>query len=393
MTKVNKENWEYKKLGEICESIFSGGTPSRSIFSYWNGNIPWAKICDLRFMYLDKCEEFISKEGLANSSAKIFTKGTILYSIFATIGSSSIVNIDASCNLAIAGIKLKSGLNTQFYFYVLKHLKSHFESISKGVAQKNINLSILKNQVVPVPPIEEQNRISSQFEEIDNLITLKQEQLKEFDALEQSVFYKMFGDLVYNDKNWDISDIGSICLSIIRGPFGSALKKEFFVPKGEHTYKVYEQKNAIQCNELIGTYYIDQSRYKNLERFTVLPGDIIMSCAGTIGKLFLIPVLAERGIINQALIRFRLDHNRINEMFFLFLMGRVQNDFDVKGCGLKNLGSVKDLKKMTFGLPPLSLQQSFAQKIEVIEKQKEVVKNEIAQLQALLDSEMDKYFG
>lgn len=74
-------------------------------------------------------------------------------------------------------------------------------------------------------------------------------------------------------------------------------------------------------------------------------------------------------------------------------MGRVQNDFDVKGCGLKNLGSVKDLKKMTFGLPPLSLQQSFAQKIEVIEKQKEVVKNEIAQLQALLDSEMDKYFG
>ena len=344
-------------------------------------------------MYLDKCEEFISKEGLANSSAKIFTKGTILYSIFATIGSSSILNIDASCNQAIAGIKLKSGLNTQFYFYVLKHLKSHFESISKGVAQKNINLSILKNQVVPVPPIEEQNRISSQFEEIDNLITIKQKQLKEFDSLEQSVFYKMFGDLVYNDKNWDISDIGSICLSIIRGPFGSALKKEFFVPKGEHTYKVYEQKNAIQCNELIGTYYIDQSRYKNLERFTVLPGDIIMSCAGTIGKLFLIPVLAERGIINQALIRFRLDHNRINEMFFLFLMGRVQNDFDVKGCGLKNLGSVKDLKKMTFGLPPLSLQQSFAQKIEVIEKQKEVVKNEIAQLQALLDSEMDKYFG
>lgn len=297
MTKVNKENWEYKKLGEICESIFSGGTPSRSIFSYWNGNIPWAKICDLRFMYLDKCEEFISKEGLANSSAKIFTKGTILYSIFATIGSSSILNIDASCNQAIAGIKLKSGLNTQFYFYVLKHLKSHFESISKGVAQKNINLSILKNQVVPVPPIEEQNRISSQFEEIDNLITIKQKQLKEFDSLEQSVFYKMFGDLVYNDKNWDISDIGSICLSIIRGPFGSALKKEFFVPKGEHTYKVYEQKNAIQCNELIGTYYIDQSRYKNLERFTVLPGDIIMSCAGTIGKLFLIPVLAERGII------------------------------------------------------------------------------------------------
>lgn len=374
MMKINKENWEFKSFLSCIEKVPKPKQLTTSDYKK-SGAIPIVSQ-DAKLI-----TGYTNHEELKNK----FDKPVIVFGDHTRV----LKYIDFDFVVGADGVKIiipKGNLLTKFLYYFLVWHKIP----NLGYAR---HFKLLKDIMIPIPPINTQNYFISLFDKYQDLIFLKQKQLKEFDALEQSVFYKMFGDLVYNDKNWDISDIGSICLSIIRGPFGSALKKEFFVPKGEHTYKVYEQKNAIQCNELIGTYYIDQSRYKNLERFTVLPGDIIMSCAGTIGKLFLIPVLAERGIINQALIRFRLDHNRINEMFFLFLMGRVQNDFDVKGCGLKNLGSVKDLKKMTFGLPPLSLQQSFAQKIEVIEKQKEVVKNEIAQLQALLDSEMDKYFG
>lgn len=378
MTKVNKENWEYKMLGEICESIFSGGTPSRSIFSYWNGNIPWAKICDLRFMYLDKCEEFISKEGLANSSAKIFTKGTILYSIFATIGSSSILNIDASCNQAIAGIKLKSGLNTQFYFYVLKHLKSHFESISKGVAQKNINLSILKNQVVPVPHIEEQNRISSQFEEIDNLITLKQEQLKEFDALEQSVFYKMFGDL-YSEMKWKTS----LLKDVITLRNGRAYKQEELLPSGK--YKVLRVGNFFSNNKF---YYSDleleDNKYCN-------PGDLLYTWSASFGARIW---SGERCIYHYHIWRVDFDENIFNKIFLLYMLNNLTDLFKERlhGVGMMHL-TKQMMEEKIIPLPPLSLQQSFAQKIETIEKQKTVVQDEITQLQALLDSEMDKYFG
>lgn len=374
MMKINKENWEFKSFLSCIEKVPKPKQLTTSDYKK-SGAIPIVSQ-DAKLI-----TGYTNHEELKNK----FDKPVIVFGDHTRV----LKYIDFDFVVGADGVKIiipKGNLLTKFLYYFLVWHKIP----NLGYAR---HFKLLKDIMIPIPPINTQNYFISLFDKYQDLIFLKQKQLKEFDSLEQSVFYKMFGDLVYNDKNWDISDIGSICLSIIRGPFGSALKKEFFVPKGEHTYKVYEQKNAIQCNELIGTYYIDQSRYKNLERFTVLPGDIIMSCAGTIGKLFLIPVLAERGIINQALIRFRLDHNRINEMFFLFLMGRVQNDFDVKGCGLKNLGSVKDLKKMTFGLPPLSLQQSFAQKIEVIEKQKEVVKNEIAQLQALLDSEMDKYFG
>lgn len=393
MTKVNKENWEYRKIGDLC-TVISGSTPKTNIEEYWGPGYYWVTPAELgEGIYIDKTERMITDEALKHTHLTLLPEGTVLLSSRAPIGKVAITTVPMYCNQGFKNMVCSKDIYNKYLYWFLKHKTEYLQSLGRGATFKEISKKIVENIEVTYYNFNKQKRIAALFDIIDNLITIKQKQLKEFDSLESSVFYKMFGDLVYNDKNWDISDIGSICLSIIRGPFGSALKKEFFVPKGEHTYKVYEQKNAIQCNELIGTYYIDQSRYKNLERFTVLPGDIIMSCAGTIGKLFLIPVLAERGIINQALIRFRLDHNRINEMFFLFLMGRVQNDFDVKGCGLKNLGSVKDLKKMTFGLPPLSLQQSFAQKIEVIEKQKEVVKNEIAQLQALLDSEMDKYFG
>ena len=87
---------------------------------------------------------------------------------------------------------------------------------------------------------------------------------------------------------------------IKRGPFGSAIKKDFFVPKGNNTYKVYEQKNAIYNNHKLGEYYINEKKFNELKAFEVDPGDIIISCSGTIGKVGYLPENNERGIINQA---------------------------------------------------------------------------------------------
>ena len=95
------------RLGDICE-IQSGGTPARSNSSYWDGGtIPWVKISDIRGKCLQNTEEFITENGLQNSSAKIFPKGTILYSIFATLGETCILDIDAATNQAIAGLTIK----------------------------------------------------------------------------------------------------------------------------------------------------------------------------------------------------------------------------------------------------------------------------------------------
>lgn len=159
------ENWEYVKLGDMS-FITSGGTPSRSNPSFWNGGIPWVKIGDMSSKYLDKTEETISQKGLENSSAKYFEKGTILYSIFASIGTVSILNIKATTNQAIAGIVPYGNIDTDYLYYVLVALKDILVKKGRGCAQSNINQEILKNTPIPIPPIEEQKRIVRRIKEI-----------------------------------------------------------------------------------------------------------------------------------------------------------------------------------------------------------------------------------
>ena len=113
-------------------------------------------------------------------------------------------------------------------------------------------------------------------------------------------------DIVSSEKN-----------SIKRGPFGSTIKKSFFVPKG---YKVYEQKNAIYSDSTLGNYYIDKKKFEDLFDFQVNPGDFIISCSGTIGKISQLPANAELGIINQALLKIKIDERVILPKYFLSLL-------------------------------------------------------------------------
>ena len=122
---------EFVKLEEIC-TIVSGGTPSRSKPDYWNnGNIPWIKIKDMKSKYIDSAEEFITEEGLNNSSTKMLKSDTILYSIFATLGEVGILKIDACTNQAIAGLSLKEDSN------ILKE----YAKFMKNVATRSLNLT------------------------------------------------------------------------------------------------------------------------------------------------------------------------------------------------------------------------------------------------------------
>lgn len=152
-----------------------------------------------------------------------------------------------------------------------------------------------------------------------------------------------------------------------KGPFGSSLTKSMFVPKSEDSIKVYEQKNAIQKNWNIGTYYIEKKYYESdMKGFTLLPGDIIVSCAGTIGETYVIPNEAEIGIINQALMRMRIMKS-VNIDYFLiyfdFILKGAANDKG-KGTAIKNIPPFDILKNMLVPLPPFEEQKRIVEKIE-----------------------------
>lgn len=163
------ENWVWTRLDTIS-SITSGGTPARTNPSFWGGNIPWVKIGDIKEKYVFSSEEKITVKGLNSSSAKVFPKNTILYTIFATIGTVGILGIEASTNQAVAGITLYGEYCLDYMYYVLVGLKDILVSKGKGMAQMNINQTILKNTPIPLPPLAEQERIVAKIEELLPLV-------------------------------------------------------------------------------------------------------------------------------------------------------------------------------------------------------------------------------
>lgn len=200
------------RLGDIC-NILSGGTPSRSNPLFWKGGtIPWVKISDIKGKYLNNVEETITDDGLKNSSAKIFPAGTILYSIFATIGEVCILDIDASTNQALAGIQIiDENIDRDYLYYYLVSLKEEASTIGRGVAQNNINIKILRDFVIPLPPLEEQRRIAAILDKVTSLINLRKQQLTKLDELVKARFVEMFGEPGTDIYKWGMLPLGKIC--------------------------------------------------------------------------------------------------------------------------------------------------------------------------------------
>ena len=257
-----------------------------------------------------------------------------------------------------------------------------------GTTRKKLTRTGMGKITLFIPNLDMQEKITNYLQEIEKFISLRKNQLNYLKELVKSLFTRMFGDIRTNSFNWKQVKLQDVCSSIVRGPFGSSLKKEFFVKNG---YKVYEQKNAINQSADLGKYYIDEKKFKELQRFECKMGDIIMSCSGTVGKLFQLPENSKRGIINQALCKFSLN-NKIKSTYFLKYLEKVIGNMELNGSGIKNISSVSYIKKVDINLPPIELQNKFAERIGKIEKLKFEIEKSIEETQKLYNSLISKYF-
>ena len=301
--------------------------------------------------------------------------------------------LPAGLNQRVACIRCKNeSFNIEFLFYFFNNelFRNKAISNSNGVAQLNLSTEWLKKVKVPVYDGENQQKIVEEFDNITFLINENKNILVNLDNIVKSQFIEMFGD---PGVTTDGHTFGESAKKLIRGPFGSSLKKEFFVPKGANTFKVYEQKHAIEDREDIGSYYIDYPRYQSLKRFSVEPGDIIMSCSGTIGRTHKITNDSEKGVINQALLLIKLNEAICNETFFMKQMSYILDNLSTSGSAIVNISSIKILEKMNFLLPPIELQNKFADFVQLIDKSKFIVQKQIKLLEELLEKKMNEYFG
>lgn len=257
------------------------------------------------------------------------------------------------------------------------------EQLKASILQRAMEGKLVPQDPNDEPASELLKRIKAEKEKLIKEGKIKRDKNEtEIYRGDDGLHYEKFGDgsVKVFEKDvpdgWAIAHFPEICAiekgSIKRGPFGSSITKAMFVPKGDNTYKVYEQGNAIRKNLEYGEYWLPKADFQRLEGFAVKPRDVIVSCAGTIGETFIIPKDAPEGVINQALLRLTLNNEIIDEQFFLLMFKSLVETLksNAVGSAIKNLASIKFLKYETpFLLPPIAEQKKIVTKIrEVFEK-------------------------
>lgn len=389
---MNKHGWTYKKLGEVAE-IVGGSTPKTGKPEYWNGTHFWVTPAELgSSVYIGKTERTITDKAVNETNLTLLPVGTVLLSSRAPIGKTAITTAPMYCNQGFKNIVCSDALNNKFVYHYITHIVPSLQSQGRGATFKEISKSIVEKTMIPVPSMEEQEAIVAELDEINEAIAALQQQVADLDALAQSTFYTMFGDPVTNPKGWEMSPLKESVDEMFLGPFGSSLKVSCYVPEEDSFAMVYEQKHAIQAKLDLDNHFIDKEKFDSLVRFEVKPYDFIMSCRGTIGKIYQLPKNAPKGIIHPSLMKIRINNDIYDYVFFEYTLRKIIIEQTTKGNCVQMAITAKELGKMDFILPPRSLQQEFAAKVEAIESAKAEINAQIAEMQTLLASRMDYYF-
>lgn len=418
--------WAWARLPSIAD-VSAGGTPNRGVKKFWeNGNIPWLKISDITSVkkYVNKAEEYITEDGLNNSSAQYYEKGTILYTIFATVGEVGILDFRATCNQAIAGIKCFDTNFLDYLYYYLKNLKDFMISQSKGNAQVNINQSKLKAALIAVPPISEQKRIVKYIQEIFDVIELLENNQNDYTELVESLkkailqsaiqgtlveqceddepasallerireekrkqlgkkyvesyIYKGSDNRYYehiNEKSVDISE--NIPFELPRnwcwarwGDISESIQYGYNAPAKENgrikMVRISDIQNGKVVWDSVPYCDIDEEDIKN---YTLKAGDILFArTGGTVGKSYLVTEVPEEAIYAGYLIRTRYS-NQLSSQYLKYFMETnlywLQLTNGTTATAQPNCNG-KTLGKMLLPIPPLAEQERIVSKINEI---------------------------
>ena len=359
---------EYVKLEEIC-TIVSGGTPSRSKPDYWNdGNIPWIKIKDMKSKYIDSAEEFITEEGLNNSSTKMLKSDTILYSIFATLGEVGILKIDACTNQAIAGLSLKEDSNIlkEYLYYYLKSKKKDVNNLGRGVAQNNINLSLLRKLKIPVMPLHQQETIVEVLDNVSSTMNNYERELELLEELVKARFVEMFGDPIENQKDWEVVKIRDIVTDVRYGTSKPA------VEGGRYPYLRMNNLTVDGGLDLSDLKYIDIPD-NEIEKCVVRKGDILFNRTNSIDLIGKIAVynLLDDMVIAGYIIRIRLNNQILPDVFSQYMnleaMKKVLRGMAKGAVNQANINA-QELQSIKVYIPNMELQKQYVEFKEEIDK-------------------------
>lgn len=190
----NFPNWEMKKLEELCEIAKSGGTPTSTNKSYYNGDIPFLSISDMTSQgkYLTKTSNSISKLGLEKSSSWLVPKYSLIYSMYASVGFVAINKISIATSQAVLNLIIKKETNLEFMYYTLIDFQKNIAQFITTGTQGNLNAQSVKNFNIPIPSLEEQTKIARFLSSIDEKIEIENLLLNQLQSQKKYLLSKLF---------------------------------------------------------------------------------------------------------------------------------------------------------------------------------------------------------
>jgi type I restriction enzyme S subunit len=380
-------DWKKINFADIIVDMKGGGTPSTTNPALWNGNIPWTRSAAIKSRYITKGEKMITIEGLENSATNLVPKDNLLIASRVSIGNVGINKIDIAISQDLTGIIVDTAkADVEYLYWFLSKSKQLLVSLAQGSTIQGITKEDLKNIELPLPPLTEQKKIASILSKVDELIHKSEEIIEQTQRLKkgltQTLLTKgvghksfktvkfLYGKELAIPEEWQVQRIDSLVRDkndIKTGPFGSSLKKEFFVSKG---YKIYGQEQVISDNFEIGNYYIPEDLFIKMKNYEIRPMDVLISLVGTHGKVSVVPSNIERGIINPRLLKVTFDQSVALPEFMKIVLSSKLTDMQIQRLShgltmdILNLGL---MKKIIFFVPSVAEQQRIVNIISTVE--------------------------
>lgn len=386
-----REGWEYKKLGEVCKILNGFAFKSNK---YVEKGIRVIRITNVqKGSIVDNDPKYYPFEEEPNIKQYLLSDSDLLMSLTGNVGRVGILQQDllpAALNQRVACLRISSNkLLLKYLFHFLNSDGFENDCIfnAAGIAQKNMSTEWLKKYIIPLPSLSEQQRIVEELDLLSSIIEKKKEQLKELDNLAQSIFYDMFDDPVTNEKGWEVMKLGEISKEKLSyGSGASAIPYD-----GKIRYiRITDINNDGDLNEEKVSANIIEDKY------ILNNGDILFARSGaTVGKTYCHKEKNGKCLYAGYLIRLVPDKNLVKPeyvfsytktSYYLSFVKNAQNAVAQPNINAKQYGN------LLICLPPLPLQQQFAEKVEAIEHQKEMIKQSIKEVETLFNSRMDYYF-
>ena len=366
-----KHNWEYRRLGDIAPAKPFKGTITSSNDKYWCLNLD--KVESNTGVVLEY--DYIEESELGGSVHKFAVDNVLFSKLRPNLNKVVVPEQNGYCTTELVPLHPLDILNRYYLAYYLRSPKYVNFLIGKtgGAKMPRVKMDIFWNSTIPLPPMETQEQIVAELDQINDLIAKNRELLSQLDALAQSLFYDTFGDPIANPKGWNTARIKDCCSHLYAG--GDKPKDTTVERTVDNQIPIFS--NGVENKGLYG--------YTSIPRSTA--PSITISGRGTIGVPFIrstpfFPIIR--------LIVATPDPSIIDIQYLYFVF--ISLNLGGKGAAIPQL-TVPMVKDINIPLPPLSLQEDFATKVEAIEAQKAKVEAEISELQTLLDARMDYWFN